>query len=67
MKHRYYITDMQKALPLLGMKMLTSSRFKEEKLEDGTKVYGVLEFNGELSAKCIEFSEVIEIIKNQED
>lgn len=60
MKHSYYITDMQKALPLLGMKMLTSTRFNEETLEDGTKVYGVLEFNGSLSTKCVEFCEMIE-------
>ena len=60
MKHSYYITDMQKALPLLGMKMLRSSRFNKETLEDGTQTYGVLEFDGELSAKCIEFCEIIE-------
>ena len=60
MKHSYYITDMQKVLPLLGFKMYSSGHFVKEKLDDGTQTYGVIEFDGELSAKCIEFCELIE-------
>lgn len=61
MTHKYYVTDIQKALPLLGMKMLKTTQFNKETLADGTKVYGILEFDGELSAKCIEYCEIIEI------
>ena len=59
MKHIYYITDPKAAMPLLSMKMLTSYSFKPETLEDGTEVRGWLEFDGELSNKCIEISKVI--------
>lgn len=60
MKHSYYVTDMQKILPLLGFKMYSSSHFTKEKLEDGTQTYGVIEFDGELSSKCIEHCGLIE-------
>ena len=60
MKHKYYITDLEKALSLMGMKMLVSYNFKQETLENGMKVYGWMEFNGELSAKCLEISGVID-------
>ena len=59
MKYEYYVIDTQKALPLLSIKMLTDYYFKEETLEDGTQVHGVLTFNGELSNKCLEISGVI--------
>lgn len=60
MKHTYYIIDPKAAMPLLTMKMLSSYSFKEDTLEDGTKVYGWMEFDGELSNKCIEISKVVE-------
>lgn len=60
MNHVYYVIDPQKALPLLAMKMLHSYSFKEDTLEDGTKIYGTMEFRGELSSKIIEISGVVE-------
>ena len=66
MTHKYYVTDMQKALPLLGFKMLKSSKFNKETLKDGTQTYGVLEFDGELSDKCIEYCEMIEVKEVEE-
>ena len=56
MVHEYYVIDPQKALPLLSMKMLKDYYFKKETLEDGTQIYGVLTFDGELSTKCLEIS-----------
>lgn len=60
MRHVYYVLDPQKALPLLSLKMMTSYSFKPEELENGIKTYGWIEFDGELSAKCIEISGVQE-------
>lgn len=61
MKHRYYIVDPEKVYPLFNLKMLSSRSFTQETLEDGTKIYGSLEFNGELSTKCIELCGVKEM------